>query len=355
MSRNRFLGLSARALMMIAAGLLVASYLCVVISPAKAWFLVLLGLAFVPLLLLNLFLFVWAIFRRSKAVLIPLIALLPALLFIGRYVQLGKDSGDPSKDHEVTLMTYNVGRFCPNVRRGIDSREACLDSVAAYVRSVSPEIVCLQEFYVSKSSTVRAELDAKFPEYESVFYTYNSARGKFGNVILTKLPIKDKGAVRFDSSANLGLWADIQFEDGVKRIFNCHLESYNISLAGIVKSLRGNYREVLTDTGMKMKSSIIRRPEQVGRIMEGIAASPVESIVCGDLNDSPISYTYYKMSRGRRDSFREAGHGFAATYSALWPLLRIDYVFLPEDMEALFHTTPHVRYSDHYPVIVNLK
>ena len=77
----RFFGITSRVLMLIAAGFLVLSYLSVMVNPAKAWGLSLVGLAFVPLSLVNLILLLWAVKRRSKSFVIPLLALLPSMFF----------------------------------------------------------------------------------------------------------------------------------------------------------------------------------------------------------------------------------------------------------------------------------
>jgi len=353
MSKNRFFGFSARFLMLIAAGLLVVTYLSVLVNPEKLWFLTLFGILFVPLFLLNFFLFIWSIFRRSKAIVIPLMALLPSLIFMGGFIRFhDKEASEPQDG--VKLLTYNVGRFSPDKRRGIATRPDCLDSVAAYVLKQDPDIICLQEFYVPYPNKAKNEIEAHFKGYKPVYYMYSSKKGAFGNVILSRLPVVDKGAVKFEESTNLAVYADIRMGDKVRRIYNCHLESYNISLTGIAKSIRRDYKAVVQETGSKMKSSISKRPDQVNKIMTEIGNSPVEAIVCGDLNDSPVSYTYYKLSQKRHDSFRAAGKGFAATYSLLWPLLRIDYVFYPKSMSAESHITDKVHYSDHYPVIVQL-
>ena len=100
--------------------------------------------------------------------------------------------------------------------------------------------------------------------------------------------------------------------------------------------------------------SISRRPKQADMILKDIASSPVEAFVCGDFNDNPMSYTYFRLSRDRSDSFVEAGSGFGATYSFLWPMLRIDYILYPERFRAVMHKTLKVRYSDHYPIVADI-
>ena len=74
--------------MSIVAGLLILSYLSILVNPAKVWLISLVGLLFVPLSVLNVVLLIWAIKRLSKSFVIPLIALLPAFFFTGRYVRI---------------------------------------------------------------------------------------------------------------------------------------------------------------------------------------------------------------------------------------------------------------------------
>ena len=89
----------------------------------------------------------------------------------------------------------------------------------------------------------------------------------------------------------------------------------------------------------------------MNKVFDDIENCPVEAFVCGDFNDNPISYTYYRMMRDRQDTFVQAGNGFAATYSLIWPLLRIDYILSPKSFTVVSHETPRIRLSDHYPVI----
>ena len=112
--------------------------------------------------------------------------------------------------------------------------------------------------------------------------------------------------------------------------------------------------DIIAETGTKMKRSITRRPKQVDQVFSDIENCPVEAFVCGDFNDNPMSYTYYRMMRDRKDAFVEAGEGFGATYARLWPLLRIDYVLCPKSCNVLEHDIPRIELSDHYPVITEI-
>jgi endonuclease/exonuclease/phosphatase family metal-dependent hydrolase len=160
--------------------------------------------------------------------------------------------------------------------------------------------------------------------------------------------------VKFDGGTNLAIFSDYEFAGKVFRVYNCHFESYNISFSGIARAMMKQDKEVFAETGGKMKRSISRRPKQVDQVFHDIESCPVESFVCGDFNDNPMSYTYCRMMRDRQDTFVEAGDGFGATYSRLWPMLRIDYVLCPKSCTVVTHETPKVDLSDHYPVITEI-
>ena len=345
MARNIFFGLTNRVLLLLAALLLVLSYLSMVINPAKLWLMSIAGLMFVPFLLLNVFLLFWAFVRRSKAFVIPLMAIIPALFFMGRYVHFTGDDEPPVVLPEKVLkvMTWNVGRF-----------EHPADSVFAYIREQKPDIVCLQEFKIKDARRVKQYLKSNMPGYSSEYYIFTGKNSSAGNLTLSRLPVRNRGVVKFEGGTNLAIFSDYEYAGKVFRVYNCHFESYNISFSGIVRGLVRSDKEVFTETGDKMKRSISRRPKQVDKVFEDIESCPVESFVCGDFNDNPMSYTYSRMMRDRQDTFVEAGDGFGATYSRLWPMLRIDYVLCPKSCTVVSHETPKVKLSDHYPVITEI-
>lgn len=354
MGRSRFAGITSRFMMAVAAGLLCLSYLSVFINPASAWFMTVLGLLFLPFAVLNLFLLLWALKRRSKALFIPLLALLPSVFFVGRYIQPGgRLAESDSGGRNIRMVTYNVGRFMS--ARNISDPGRCADSIILFLRSCDPDIICLQEVWFGTESEIRQFLSRRFRGYSSEYYVNSGPKGFYGNVTLSRFPAVGKGKIVFEKSANMALYTDYSIYGTAVRVYNCHLESYGLSLPRVVRSLRNKDRDFFRKTEAKVKSSIARRPKQVDMVLKDIEKCPVEAFVCGDLNDTPMSYTYYRMTRDRKDSFQEAGHGFGATYSYLWPMLRIDYMLCPESFETVGHTTVKTGYSDHYPVIADIR
>ncbi len=353
---NRFFGITSRVLMLIVAVLLALSYLSIVVNPAQIWVMSLFGILFVPLMTLNVLLLLWAIKRKSKSFLIPLLTLLPSFFFIGRYVQFNSDEviGEPVTGNTVRMVSWNVGRFAMH-GDNISGRRQCIDSVFQFIRNQDADIICLQEFHVSDASQVKAYLKGKMSEYNAEYYLFAESGGHSGNLTLSRLPVKGKGKIKFDESANLAIYTDYNVGDRSFRVYNCHFESYNVSFTGLIRAIARRDSLVMSQTGTKVKRSITRRPKQVDKVFTDIENCPVPSFVCGDFNDNPMSYTYYRMTRDRSDAFVKAGNGFGATYSLLWPMLRIDYVIYPESYKAVSYEIPRVSYSDHYPVVTEIE
>lgn len=358
MARNRFFGLTSRVLMVIVAGLLILSYASIVVNPAKIWLISLVGIFFIPLSILNLILLLWALKRRSRSFLIPLLALLPAFFFVGRYVQIDSEEDRIARmshtGNTIKVVSYNVGRFALD-QGEFSSRSDCADSVFAFILEQDPDIICLQEFHISDVDNIRAMLRKRMSDYKAEYYMFPTGNGAFGNVTLSRIPVTNKGVIKFDGSANLAIYTDYSLYGRDFRVYNCHFESYNISMSGLLRAMTRKDSGVFTETGNKMKRSITRRPKQVDQVFSDIEKCPVESFVCGDFNDNPMSYTYFRMTRGRKDAFIEAGNGFGATFATLWPVLRIDYILFPERFKAVSHDIPRVPYSDHYPVVTEIE
>ena len=355
MAKNWLFGLSSRVLMLIVAGLLVLSYLTIAVNPAQAWVVTLLGLMFIPLSLINLLLILWALKRRSKAVVIPLLAFLPSLLFLGRYIQLGSDDVAPIQGVPLKVVTYNVGAFSQfDKDSGPNGKKECTDSIIAYLLSQEADIICLQEFHVDDINKTKQFIRRHFKDYYAEYFINHQNGQGSGNLTLSRFPVKDKGVINFDESSNLALYTDYVVERRKFRVYNCHFQSYGISFNGIVRAISENDEAAVAATGRKVKQSILLRPKQVNQVFDHIESSPMDSFVCGDFNDNPMSYTYQRMIRGRKDSFVEAGHGVGATFSLLWPMLRIDYILFPERCSGVSHNVSRLPYSDHYPVVAEI-
>ena len=325
--------------------LLVLSYCSVIFDPAQFWFFTLFGLLYPVFLVIALGLFLWALVRRSSMKGLLLAVLLPSFFFAGRYYQPHWKTveGEPS----LKVVSYNVGLFAHADKE--QDRAELADSVSAYLMRQDADIICLQEFYLPSKINLDRWLHQHFPGYKAEYYVLTGKSGHAGNLTLSRRPVVGRGKEVFEKSTNMAIWTDVRLDSSTVRIYNCHFESYNISMGRLVKGLRDDaFRE---ETGLKMRRSIRERPRQVAHVLQSVNTASVRSLVLGDFNDTPLSYTYFRLLRGRHDTFVKAGKGFGATYRALWPFIRIDYILYPKDLQAVSYEVGEATYSDHFPVI----
>ena len=80
------------------------------------------------------------------------------------------------------------------------------------------------------------------------------------------------------------------------------------------------------------------------------------TIVCGDFNDNPISYSRHVIAKGLTDCFAETGRGLGLSYNRKGFYFRIDHILCSD------HFTPYncqvddkIDASDHYPILCWLK
>ena len=103
----------------------------------------------------------------------------------------------------------------------------------------------------------------------------------------------------------------------------------------------------------KLRRAFIKRAEQADFLSEHLKSAPYNVLLCGDFNDTPISYTYERIIRSRefKDAFREKGIGFGSTHVGVFPFLRIDHLFMDKGIKLNYYRVLKEEYSDHYPVI----
>ena len=155
-------------------GLLALSYVSVLVNPAKAWFFTIFGLLFIPVLVLTVLFFVWALFRRSRMTGFLLVMLLPAIFLIGKYYQF--KAPEPEREPTLKVVSYNVGLFMHG-NMG-DKRLVLADSVASFLRSTNADVICLQEFHLPNTLNMEAWFRDRFPGYHAEYYVLTGESGR---------------------------------------------------------------------------------------------------------------------------------------------------------------------------------
>ncbi len=327
---------------------LLVSYTAVFIDPAKFWPPAFFGLAYPYILLANiLFVLFWFIFNARHS-LISIFSILLGFGFIGSYVQI-KGKAVPEKG--IRVCSYNVKYF---VGEGVSPKMATVETIASYLEEGKFDIICLQEASIISRSPRMEAIKARLGNISSMQVARSEHVG--GPVVYSRYPFVNKGEIQFANTGNRVVFTDLVIDTDTFRIYNCHLQSNRLDPHELntIDSLRfankpKNLNEI-KKMGTKLKDAFIQRAEQAQVVNEHIKNCPYPVIVCGDLNDTPVSYSYKKVKGNLKDAFAESGHGIGNTYNGRLPSFRIDYILHDPVFESHGFETGHEKFSDHFPV-----
>ena len=187
------------------------------------------------------------------------------------------------------IMTLNAGAVHQEVR-------LILDDILLHAREEEVDIICFQEF-----NGIRG-----MPGLDSLFgaYPYRSepdrGDGKLLLAVFSKYPITD--------------WQIIPFE---------------------------------------IQSNFVKRAEQARQVHAIVQSTRSPLILCGDFNDTPVSYTYQTI-RGDllKDGFKSCGNGYGYTFHGFFDLLRIDFILYSQGIHPVSYYSLPQEWSDHNPVFM---
>jgi endonuclease/exonuclease/phosphatase family metal-dependent hydrolase len=342
--------------------LLLLAYLAVYINPHHFWPIAFLGLAYPFLLILNLlFVFIWAI-RLKVQVFLSLIAILAGWVFIARYAQFELPFVKKEEPHKVEnsfkVLSFNVRLF--NRYNWLKDKKA-FQEIFSFIEKESPDIICFQEFF-TKDKISEAEIKKKLAGTSYCYIKYTSQRpnSNFGIATFSKYPIVNGGCLLFEKTYNLCIYTDIKIGEDTVRVYNNHLQSIRFLKRHyeLVDSLKFPYSQKqfhgIWDITTRLKLAFKLRAMQAEIVAVHLKRSPHPVIVCGDFNDTPVSYTYQTIRHNLRDAFEEAGSGLGHTYLGRFPSYRIDYILFDNSFGAANYRSPKLELSDHYPVICRM-
>lgn len=308
------------------------------------------GLALPVFLAINLgFLFFWLVFKR-RMMIIPVAGYLLAYAPIRVYMPLNLPADMP--DNVLKVMSYNVQGFSGSPRYA-----GAFDKIFDYISWSGADIVCLQEA-VMHSSAYKARLDSLFEYGDTTLIWDGTIRN--GLALYSRYPILRKERVRYTSPANGSVAYYLLVEGDTVIVVNNHFESNHLS-----PDDRRMYKEMLKgevekDTAkaeskkliFKLAEAVAMRGPQADSVHAYIEAhSNYPTIVCGDFNDNPISYTRRTVAKGLTDCYVATGRGIGVSYNQKGFFVRIDNIMCSQ------HLTPYnckvdnkIDASDHYPI-----
>ena len=333
---------------------LLSSFLCAInpmISPNHFVITSYFGVSFWPIFLFNLLiLMALIVLKARKAILYPFLALAIAIPgFLNSY-SVKKEHIEPGN---IKIMSYNVA-YLRDITDNQRNAESVRYDLIDIVKEQNPDILCIQEgrFRV----TNKVDEIADFAKQIGREYCYSAA----GNFMFSKYPIEDdEFTERLNKIDDVGFVKLINAGGLGKFYVECvHLQSFSISKEEI-EYLRDakHYVEYSETVGksliFKLKEGFQKRTEDTKTIVGNMPQNGHPIIICGDFNDTPLSYTYHQMrNAGMNDAFLQVGSGLGKTYCGRLPLLRIDYFWHSDDIVPMTFTRVTKKMSDHYPIIM---
>lgn len=340
---------------------LLFSYLAPYIHPSTIPSLPFFGLSYPIFLGLTLvWLLVWSVFRSRWAIFCLLTLLIGGKLHF-RNFSLRETNSDLAAQNGLTVLSYNVrlfDLFNPTFSAALESR----NEIFHFISAEQPDVLCLQEFYRQDKPTDFEVMDSlnvimKTRDYHERSAHKRRTRENYGIAMFSKYPMIARGDVMFESQGvkdfNYCIFADIVKGTDTFRVYNVHLQSIRLhtdpNIEGEEMQTYGSKKGAIA-VYRKLRSAFEKRASQARRVVEHLQTSPYPVIVCGDFNDTPMSYTYNQFQLRLLDAFRGSGLGLGGTYVGRLPAGRIDYLFYSPQLQAAhFKIQQHTR-SDHRAV-----
>ncbi len=302
------------------------------------------------------FFFIWLIYK-PKYILIPIASLVLSWGGVSRYFPIHIPQPIDNRQQGFTVMSYNAYSFA-DFEQGKRNRNRTLD----FILLQDADVICLQELSILKSNRnlhiTQEQIDTLLTRYP-----YQISNNKVGHLgLLSKYPARLLFETAYSPTSAMAIY-QVEIDGHPVTFVNQHLESI-----GLTKTDKELYQKItenpntdqLDDIKTHLLSKLTKasqlRNEQADKIAEEISDISSALIVCGDFNDSPLSYSVRRFQRmGFHDTYSQLGFGPGITYHANRFWFRIDHILYRGNIEATALQRPRLKCSDHYPLITQFK
>lgn len=337
------------------------------ISPETVRLLSLAGLAFPFFLGGTVFMFFISLLFAWRRSWIPLLGLLLCGPTVYRYFPINLPS--PAPKQSLKVMTYNTAGF--GLWTGDNKSKNDDEGNNRLVRDIlreNPDIVGYQEGFYGSSYTKHVEPMLK---RNGMYHKSVLANGNYIGCI-SRYPILETDTICKTDVPNAVLFKIKLSNADTLHFIVMHLKSMSLSEEER-KTFKENVDQLRDDDDtdslnyaglFHLARKIARASEPRAKQADIIAKYIKENkhrniIVCGDFNDTPVSYTYKTIASAGNldDAFVEAGNGLGRTFNRHAMVVRIDHILYSAD-----YWEPHAAHvlnrpdrSDHNAVAVYLR
>lgn len=313
------------------------------------------GLLFPVFLLINSCFFLFWLIVQYKFTLLPLAGFLFCYPQIRTYIPINFHT-ETVPEKSFKILSYNVMAF--NNLNLEDGRNPILE----YIKSSKADIVCMQEYAstTDKRYVTQKSIDKMLEAYPYKDIQNVGMKGSANKIACySKFPILSSKVLKYESAYNGSAAYELKIDNDTVTLINNHLESNKLTKQDKViyedmlkapeaEKVKNGARQLISKLA---EASAIRAP-QARKIEKEIDSSKHRYIVvCGDFNDTPISYTHRIIARNMDDAFTESGAGLGISYNQNKFFFRIDNILTSKNMKAYNCTVDRsIKDSDHYPI-----
>ena len=353
---GKLLAYPVLAVNIVVALLLIFSCYGSILAPIGKWpFASLSGLAFPFLYLLNfMFLILWLL-TWKKGALVPLSTILICLIPTLRYFPLHLSKSRNVNEPYITVISYNTEGF------GIDDNKdwTLSNPVLNYILELNADMVFMQE--VPRDIINKASRDNNI---KSVYPYLGVSSASSNEAYFSKYPVVGLETINFEKTSNACLYLKILVGSDTLAVYNCHLQSNRLKETEIseyqkfIKNPTDSTHYKASKKVLKnLLESTAQRAGQARMISDRARKETAKYvIVCGDFNDTPLSYSHRLFNRFMRDAYAQSGVGMGITYHEHKLYYRIDHIFCSNNITPLHTWIDRTQKdSDHYPVISRIR
>ena len=230
-----------------------------------------------------------------------------------------------------------------------------------YLRHSDADLLCAQESNYNMGHKQRVESAVAHWAYrDSVFFE----KGGNALTLFSNFPILDRHIVRSSSPNHVCVVYRVKIESDTVVVVNCHFISNAINPADkatyqkiVTISDRDSTSEDILRLGRKVNDAGLRRADQADSLalyLERYKDKPV--IVCGDFNESPLSYVHTRLCRQLNDAYTASGNGPGISYHLNKMYFRLDNILCSDHWRSFGAKVDNrQKMSDHYPIEAWLK
>lgn len=321
-----------------------------------------LGIAAPYLIVVELLLIILWLLAKPLFTLLPLISL--ALGWNIITVLFAWHPGTPfsvkRKENQLRVASWNIKEFNGSEEM-VAGHKFRAEEIVYSIQKWNPDVICLQEYNTKERPNDAANhalyFEKKYPHsFFSKDYQTSDPSYFAGCIIYSKYPIIEAKRKAFENGESI-IYTTLLKGDDTIRIYTTHLASYRFKQNDFeFHETPSNDLAVKANRSVlrKMKKAFVERAVQAEIVRAELDQSPYPTIITGDFNDVPSSYTYKTIKGNFQDAFLKKGFGIGLTFNGISPTLRIDYILADQHWEVRGWESVDENLSDHHLILTDL-